>query len=259
MITLNSQKNIEYVSSGLFRSNGEWCHPERIIDTYEVIFVVKGEVYISEGEEAYHLSENEILLLAPSVSHKGIRNTEGVSFYWMHFKSSDAPSFKNIKISDSSLLKTMFSSLMHITNTDGYSRDSRDLICALIVEEVLFCSRQREECSSVLVSELREYIRLNIGRGVSVGSVSSHFGYHPNYLGQLFLKITGVGMKEYIAEVKIKKASELLATTLCSVKEISSMLGFHSENHFIKFFKYHTLTTPSKYRSAYANTHINDH
>ena len=69
----------------------------------------------------------------------------------------------------------------------------------------------------------------------------------------------GVGMKEYITSSKIKLASELLTTTLDSVKEISARLGFRSENNFIKFFKYHTMTTPAKYRSAHANTHINDH
>ena len=259
MITLNSQKSIEYVSSGLFRSVGEWSHPERVIDTFELIFVLRGEVHICENETEYALSENSALLLLPNVPHKGTKNVTGVSFYWMHFRCYEIPDFKNTVIEDSELIKNMFSELLHIANTDGYSEDSLDLMCSLIIEELLYRHRRKAECSSTLVTEIREYIRLNIGRGVSVGTVADNFGYHANYLGRLFLKATGKGMKEYITEAKVERAKALLTTTLHSVKEISAVLGFRSENHFIKFFKYHTLTTPSKYRDSRSGTHINNH
>ena len=39
MILSDSQKKLEYISSGIFKSNGEWIHPRRTIDSFEVIFV----------------------------------------------------------------------------------------------------------------------------------------------------------------------------------------------------------------------------
>ena len=43
----NLQK-ITYVSSGKFVSAEEWIHPRRIIDSYEIIYVVEGCIYIQQ-------------------------------------------------------------------------------------------------------------------------------------------------------------------------------------------------------------------
>ena len=42
-------EEIKWISSGKFVSRGEWIHPDRIIDSYEIIFVIKGTVYIDEN------------------------------------------------------------------------------------------------------------------------------------------------------------------------------------------------------------------
>ena len=42
-------ETVKYISSGKFISNGEWIHPDRILDSYEMIFVTKGHVYLNEN------------------------------------------------------------------------------------------------------------------------------------------------------------------------------------------------------------------
>jgi len=41
---------MEYISGGLFKSEEEWKHPRRVIDSNEIIYVVKGEVFIQEED-----------------------------------------------------------------------------------------------------------------------------------------------------------------------------------------------------------------
>ncbi len=259
MLELNGEKRIEYVSSGLFRSIDEWCHPERKIDTYEVIFVVKGEVHIREEETEYIMQENELLLLEPSRVHAGTKTSVNeVSFYWFHFNTDAKIPWKKLKIDNAFSLKTMLSQLLHLTNTSGYSSESHDLICALLLEEIGFCAGSTVTSPTSLSAEIKEYIRLNLTNALTVKSVAKHFGYHENYIGQVFKSVNGIGMKQYIADIKIKKAKELLNTTLYTVKEIGYLLGFSGENNFIKFFKYHTGMTPTEHRNIYTNIHINN-
>lgn len=259
MLELNGKKRIEYVSSGLFRSVDMWCHPERIIDSFEVIFVLKGEVHIREEETEYALRENDLLLLEPSKLHVGTKTSaDEVSFYWFHFNTDVEIPWKRLKIENAYSLKTMMSQLLHITNTAGYSSESHDLICALLLEEIGFCASGDITSPTSLSVEIKEYIRLNISKPLTVKGVAEHFGYHENYIGKIFKSVNGVGMKQYIADIKIKKAKELLNTTLYTVKEIGFLLGFSGENNFIKFFKYHSGLTPTEHRNIYTNIHINN-
>ena len=64
-------ENITYCSAGKFVSQGEWIHPDRVINSYELIFVLSGTVYINEDNVDYQLKKNEILLLSPTAHHFG--------------------------------------------------------------------------------------------------------------------------------------------------------------------------------------------
>ena len=57
-------EDVKNCGAGKFISNGEWIHPNRIIDSNEIIFVTKGEVYINENARP---GANVILYEAPKV------------------------------------------------------------------------------------------------------------------------------------------------------------------------------------------------
>ena len=80
--------SVIYISSGLFKSDGVWQHPKRIIDSYEIIFMHEGTAFICEEESEYILKKNDILVLEPGKLHYGFKESvEFVSFSWLHFKA----------------------------------------------------------------------------------------------------------------------------------------------------------------------------
>lgn len=261
MIKINGDLKLEYVSSGLFKSDGTWCHPRRIIDTYEIIFMYEGTAYICEDGIEYTLRKNDILLLTPGKEHYGFRQSEEyVSFSWLHYRSThkDYTDFtKYFHTPNPYGLKTLFSQCLHTVNTPAYNSICADLYTALIVEEILSIVKTNSRSQNYLASQIWEYVRINIEKDLSVKTVAEHFGYHENHISRIFKGAYGILLKTYIAKQRIEYARNLLHTTLYTVKQISQMLSFKSENHFIKFFKYHTKITPSEYRNSYSNTHIN--
>lgn len=260
MITFSTGVKFEYKGSGLFKSDGEWIHPERIIDTYELILMVGGNAYIYENDEKYRLSKNDILLLEPNKLHGGFERSENVSFFWMHFDISDEinniPKFMNCQFAMS--LKTMFSQLLHISNTPGYISDSCDMACALILNELIFNSKSELSSVGSLAAEIKEWIRININSDITVKTIAKTFGYHENHISRVFKSAYGESIKDYIISLKIKSAESFLQTTLYTVKQISFLLGFKGENNFIKFFEYHKKMTPTEYRNTFVNTHLNN-
>ncbi len=261
MILLNKDENTEYSSSGLFKSDGIWCHPRRVIDTYEIIFVYEGTAYICEDGIEYELGANDILILEPGKLHYGYRESENfVSFMWLHFKickKQHCSLPKHMHMSEPYMLKNLFAQCLHTVNTPTYSPVCADLYTALILEEIASEQKTRAYAGRQLSANIREWIRLNIEKDISVCSIARHFGYHENHVSRVFKEAYGVGLKDYIIKMKLDNAKNLLSASLYSVKQISRILSFRSENHFIKFFKYHVKITPTEYRNTYINTHVN--
>ena len=259
MIIFENGKNFSYDMIGEFHSSGEWIHPERIIKSYEVILVLEGRVYISEETEKYILQKNQLLLLEPYKKHYGYKRvSEPTAFYWFHFFTDLEIPFKSYTGTDVYEIKQLMKKLLHITNTPTYSREAADSAGYLIFEELNRLSEEEIKLNQPLASQITEYIRNNIKKGVTVSDISRHFGYNADYIGKYFKKIYGIGLKDYLTSQRIKAAKDFLLTTDMSVKQISRELGYSEENLFIKFFTYHEKISPTAYKARYCNTHINN-
>ncbi len=253
--------NVEYISSGKFKSSGIWIHPKRTIDSYEIILMLDGEAYIKEADKEYILKKNDILLLEPGKEHFGFKESnEYVSFFWIHYKTDNTEYkdfTKHITISDPYILKTLFSQCLHIANTQSYNPVCRNLYMALIIEEILSYIKSSKKTPNYLASQIKEYIKTNIENLPTVNEIAEHFGYHANHVSRVFKSAYGITLKKYIERQILEYSRNLLHTTLYTVNQISQILSFKSENHFIKFFKYHTEMTPTEYRNSFSNTHTN--
>lgn len=85
-LTLNYQLNMRVCNGGLFLSAGRGMHPNRIITSYELIFVRSGSLDIAEEDRQYRLGEGDYLILYPRRRHWGLSEySDNLSFYWFHF------------------------------------------------------------------------------------------------------------------------------------------------------------------------------
>ena len=76
MITLSSPPvSLSYVSSGLFVAHDEWIHADRVIDSWELIYMLNGAVYMRQADVSYTLEKGDLLLLRPGVPHGGVQSS----------------------------------------------------------------------------------------------------------------------------------------------------------------------------------------
>jgi AraC-like DNA-binding protein len=66
----------------------------------------------------------------------------------------------------------------------------------------------------------------------------------------LFKHETGTSPRQYLRELRFRKAEMMLATTFLSLKEISEEVGLVSLSHFMRDFKQRYGMTPRQYRIA---------
>lgn len=98
-----------------------------------------------------------------------------------------------------------------------------------------------------IVEAAKEYVRENYGEKLTLAAIASKIGISQGYLSSVFKKQTGGNLNDYINQIKIEKAKELLEKHEYMMYEISDMLGFENPYYFSKVFKKLTGITPSEY------------
>ena len=83
---------------------------------------------------------------------------------------------------------------------------------------------------------------------LSLTMLASEMFVSPNHLGVLFKRSVGVTVHQYILEVRMRKAEELLRTTKQKVSEIAERIGVANHSYFCTLFKQKHGMTPGEYQ-----------
>lgn len=99
-----------------------------------------------------------------------------------------------------------------------------------------------------LVRDIQCFVKENIGKDISLEIIADRFNMHPMYVSKAFKKETAMNFIDYITNVRIQKARELMYDTNDKNYEISKKVGYYSPKHFSRVFKSVTGVTPKEYR-----------
>lgn len=112
-------------------------------------------------------------------------------------------------------------------------------------------SRDEEEKEKKPIQIARQYISLHYAESLTLETVSAYVDLNAAYFSSIFKKETGQSFSEFLTEVRMKKARELLCDRKRTVLEIADSVGYGDEKYFSRSFKKHVGLTPSEYRRLY--------
>lgn len=98
---------------------------------------------------------------------------------------------------------------------------------------------------------LEQFIKLAINNHAQehmVGYYADKMCVTPKYLSKIVKEASGRSVPEWLSELLILDAKNMLRHTNMTIKEISACLNFPSQSFFFRFFKNHTGQTPTQYR-----------
>lgn len=100
--------------------------------------------------------------------------------------------------------------------------------------------------------EIIKYIRESFGnKDLSIQMIADQVHFSQTYLCSFFKKSTGMTLNEYITDVRIEKAKELLQDGNIKLYEVALRIGFTDSNYFSTLFKKNVGCTPSEYREKF--------
>ncbi|MFD0693690.1 response regulator [Paenibacillus sp. GCM10027628] len=119
--------------------------------------------------------------------------------------------------------------------------------------EILFDFRLSGEKTraAATIEKVRTYIEEHIGEDLSLVRLAGMIHFNPSYLSRLFKQECGVNLSEYIDEVRIERAKEMLKQEELKIAEVGARLGYETHHSFTRFFKKSTGVTPLEYRESF--------
>lgn len=93
----------------------------------------------------------------------------------------------------------------------------------------------------------KEYIAKHMANDIGLEDVARFVYLSPVYFSRFFKQHTGKNMTEYLTQLRMNHAMELLKSHRYKIYEISAQCGYNSSKYFAKIFKQYTGCTPSEY------------
>lgn len=106
---------------------------------------------------------------------------------------------------------------------------------------------EQEDPADVIGKALK-YIEANYYRNIGLEDVAGAVDMNANYLSSLFKKRCGMRYIDYLTNLRMEKARELLRNTDLKVNDIAEMVGYNSAKHFSRLYKDKYSVSPSEER-----------
>lgn len=233
----------------------------------EVIIVEKGIciIHLKAEDQYIHIHKSEGLIIYPNVTHTFIIDeSQSCRISQIQFEIEDSnESFldslafmQNLK---SGVQYESFSWPAEISSCIGRINKNitdQKLVNLYCIELMMLLSKGIEDYTynkninlkNDKLNGVLEYINNNIYEKLIIEDICKMYKVSARYLRKKFQEVTGENISNYITNVRIDHAKELLILSDLSITQISFQMGFSSTQYFNRVFKKRTGLTPSQYR-----------
>lgn len=235
----------------------------RILNEYQLLYITKGRgMFSSESSGRSQVKEGYMFLLFPGEWHTYRPDPEtGWNEYWIGFDGrimdewvkdgffrKESPVF-NIGLNEEIIALYKRAIIIAEAQEANYQQALSGIACNL-VSMALYLSRNRDFNKSDVASQMNQAkiaVHENIS-AITPEDLAKITCMSYSKFRKIFKEYTGFAPSQYIQEVRITMAKELLTNTSKSIKEIAIELGYENKDYFFTVFKKVTGSTPITYR-----------
>lgn len=101
------------------------------------------------------------------------------------------------------------------------------------------------------IAFLKNLMLANLQHSPTVEELATAVNLSESHLQQLFKREIGVSPIQYLRDLRLELAREMLVNSFLQIREIGFKVGMSDQSHFIRAFKEKYGTTPSDYRKRH--------
>jgi len=122
----------------------------------------------------------------------------------------------------------------------------------------IFSLHVEENTNHILMQSVKSYIDTHYHEEISLELLSQKTFISATYISALFKKTFHIGVSEYVSELRMMKAKELLESSNLKVEEIAGKVGMTNSTYFITRFKRRFGMTPNQYKLHVRSSEIKE-
>lgn len=244
---------------------------------YHLIFCKKKGGKINLGNDVYTAKSDYIYLAKPGVLHsmtigsemrlieiKFIINDDAINKYLEKVPNE-------FQLNDVLFMKTMlFLIASEGINDNLYSKDAATSALKLFLTHVIrqfnnTCHVKQQDADSKVINNtvhqkknrdnmilgLEAYIEKNLHREITLTELADKVGYNKTYFVKRFKILFGISPMQFVNNMRLERAKQMLSSTDKSITEIAESIGFQCIHYFSRNFKHNIGVMPSEYRKKY--------
>lgn len=249
-------------------------------DFWEMLYVERGQVSCSSGNEAFTLHQGELFFHQPNFFHKiSCDGVHGASIFIISFccKSRTMQSLtdkafvvnnqqtKIIKRLIGESLATFVPSEYPLSELNEAPLGGRQLIRSYLEELLIFLIRgdaktdtirqtepERSHLNESLAQKIEDYLTVHMRGKISLDELCERFHYGKSSLCDIFKRTYGETIMGFHTRLKIEAAKRMLFEKKMTVSEVSEHLGFESPEYFSRTFKKLAGISPRAFKTSLA-------
>lgn len=232
-------------------------------NTFVLSVVRSGKGTLEANGKKYTLCKNDAFLTQPNMlSIQTADESDPWELCFVAFEGSAATDliektvFKNntvtVTLKNDELAEEIISSAVKLnsaTHSDFALLERFFRFLSYLDSQKIYSAAENEDSQNKYVAEIKRYIHSNYPEPIKISEIANKLSINRSHLYRIFKNETGIGVEDYIINIRMNHAKVLLKDTSLSVSAVAALVGYKNYTTFFKRFKLATGITPIEYRN----------
>lgn len=235
----------------------------RDLMSYLFFYISSGRGILNYDEKEYSVSAGDCVFINCQTPYFHQSSDDLWSLNWIHFYGSTIHSIylKYVERggqpvfhpNDISGLDHYWNQLYHLASSSDYIRDMKInanlfSILTLIMEESWHPEARISSSKQRLLINVKEYLDSHYAEKITLNRLSKEFLVNKYYLERIFKEQFGNSIINYLLNIRVTQAKQLLRFTDKSIEQIGTECGIYPLYYFSRIFKQTEGISPTEYR-----------
>ena len=265
-----ARDNLLYLQeTGHFISGINYYTVRNGLDSYLVMLTLSGQGILEYGGRNYSLTAGSFFwtdcqapqhyYTDPDVGHWDI--------LWFHFYGVTASAYYRVFLSQtggspvsslpvdspvSAQISTLLALAGETSNDLARDLELSALLTTTLCTLIRSTSQQRTQPVPAVMQRIRQDLHLHFSQKITLDMLSERYNISKYHLQRSFSHYFGQSPGEYLIQLRLTRAKELLRATDLPVSEVAYRIGMENTSYFIYTFRTHEGTTPNRYRKTWS-------
>lgn len=235
---------------------------------YQLIYICQGHCIVTINAVVLIAYPGDCILYKPGQTQDYLLSQNAQPrTYWIHFNGDACRRImETLALQDVCLIKAEQSReieylISKVCQHYNLKTPHYEWICSGLMQSILALlsnqAHKEKTCGDGKgkdkISELISRVKMVPNLNITVSECAAFCNMSKPHFTRVFKQVTGMPPAQFMLELRVERAKELLAFTDKSIAEIAEASGFSDQNYFARIFKRFTGISPSQYRRMDAN------